>query len=106
MLGPFLLGAFSRVDGRAALAGIMAGVAAIFWLTFSPGWTALPVWARSSFHPLLALVIGRGVVLVVGLTVARIRAANGTRCTKRGVDHETSCRSRTAFDRKRHGSGR
>jgi hypothetical protein len=60
----------------------MAGVAAIFWLTFSPGWTALPVWARSSFHPLLVLVIGTGVVLVVGLAAGAIRAANGTRSTK------------------------
>ena len=80
MLGLFLLGALSRRAGsRAALAGIIAGVATIFWMTFSPGWTMLPAWARSPFHSLLVLVIGTAVVLLVGLTASRIAPASGAR---------------------------
>lgn len=83
MLGLFLLGRLSRRAGsRAALAGITAGVATIFWMTFSPGWTVLPAWARSPFHSLLVLVIGTAVVLLVGLTASRIVPAKGARSTE------------------------
>jgi SSS family solute:Na+ symporter len=74
MLGLFLLGRVNRhADGRSALAGVVCGVLAIVWLTFSPNCTKLPDWARSPFHSLLVLVIGTAVVLGVGVLVAMLR---------------------------------
>jgi SSS family solute:Na+ symporter len=71
ILGLFLLGLMSRRAGsRSAMAGVTVGIITICWLTFSPIWTTLPVWARSPFNSLLTLVIGTAVVLGVGLVAA------------------------------------
>jgi SSS family solute:Na+ symporter len=73
MLGLFLLGIMSRrATNAAALAGVAAGILAILWLTFSPGWTSLPVWARSPFEGLLATVFGTLIILLVGLLISRL----------------------------------
>jgi SSS family solute:Na+ symporter len=68
MLGLFLLGFLSRrVSSRAALAGVVAGVAIILWMTLSPGWTAIPVQFRNPFHGFLTIVFGTTALLVTGL---------------------------------------
>jgi SSS family solute:Na+ symporter len=73
MLGLFLLGIMSRrATNAAALAGVAAGILAILWLTFSPGWTSLPGWARSPFEGLLATVFGTLIILLVGLLISRL----------------------------------
>ncbi|MCD6337842.1 MAG: sodium:solute symporter [Verrucomicrobia bacterium] len=70
MLGLFLLGRLSRAaDSRAAAAGVVCGVAAIAWLTWSPKWEALPPALRSPFHGFLTTVIGTAVILGVGLAI-------------------------------------
>jgi SSS family solute:Na+ symporter len=73
MLGLFLLGFLSRrASNTAAAVGTGAGIAVILWMTFSPQWTgALEPW-RSSFHPLLTMVLGTLVILGVGLVVSSL----------------------------------
>jgi SSS family solute:Na+ symporter len=69
MLGLFLLGRVTPRAGRgAAIAGVVAGLVAILWMTFSPTahWpTALSPY-RSPFHALLTIVVGTLTILVVG----------------------------------------
>jgi len=81
MLGLFLLGRLSRAAGsRAAMVGVAAGVAAIFWMSRSPD-TSIPRWAVSPFHSNLIIVIGTLVILAVGSAAALLRAGRGKRET-------------------------
>lgn len=67
MLGLFLLGRLTpRADGRAGLAGVLAGIVMILWMTLSPKIAAWPEALRSPFHGLLVIVIGTLTILVVG----------------------------------------
>lgn len=70
MLGLFLLGYISqRTGSRAALAGVLAGVVVILWMSLSPKWTGdLAAW-KSPFHGFLTIVFGTVAVMVVGLLV-------------------------------------
>lgn len=81
MLGLFLLGILCKSAGRAAgMAGVIAGTAAIFWMTASldsfrilagsvlPGFE-IPAWPlswRFPWHEFTIPVIGTGLVLAVG----------------------------------------
>jgi SSS family solute:Na+ symporter len=67
MLGLFLLGFLSRrVTSAAALAGVVAGIVVILWLSVSPNWTGPLARYRSPFHGFLTIVIGTLTILVVG----------------------------------------
>jgi SSS family solute:Na+ symporter len=67
LFGLFLLGMVSRQAHRgAAIAGVVAAVLAIGWLTFSRNGSFLPDYLRSPFHPLLTIVIGTLTVIVIG----------------------------------------
>jgi SSS family solute:Na+ symporter len=67
MLGLFLLGLISRrANGRAAAAGVVAGVAVILWMTLSPRVPGWPPALRSPFHGNLTIVLGTLTILVVG----------------------------------------
>ncbi len=74
MLGLFLAGRLSnRITSHAAASGVIAGVAVILWMTFSPAWPdALAAW-RSPFHGNLIIVIGTLLVLAA----ARLAATAG-----------------------------
>jgi len=73
MLGLFLLGMLSRRAGsRAALAGVAAGLLAIFWMTFSDQLPSQFVPWRSPLHKLLTIVVGTSTILIVGLLVSVI----------------------------------
>lgn len=75
MLGLFLLGRLCpRADSRAGLSGVIAGVAVILWMTFSPSLSFVAEVWRSPFHGLLTLVFGTLVILAVGFAAARIVA--------------------------------
>jgi len=68
MLGLFLLGMISRRAGsRAAAAGVVAGILAILWMTFSPGWTGPPAALKSPFHGFMTIVVGTLAILLVGV---------------------------------------
>lgn len=67
MLGLFLLGRMSNASNRAALSGVIAGVALIVWMTFSPRMTSLPDALRSPFNGLLTIVLGTAILIVTGL---------------------------------------
>lgn len=76
MLGLFLLGLLSRrATGGAALAGTLAGIAMIAWLSLSNMKSFWPdSWAaiRSPFHSHLTIVFGTLTILLVGFLVATI----------------------------------
>lgn len=68
MLGLFLLGYLStRATSRHGAVAVLAGVAVIVWMTFSP---FLPAAWRSPFHANLIIVFGTTVILAVGLALA------------------------------------
>ncbi|HEY0967828.1 MAG TPA: sodium:solute symporter [Opitutaceae bacterium] len=67
MLGLFLLGRMSNASNRAALSGVIAGIALIVWMTFSPRMTSLPEALRSPFNGLLTIVLGTAILMVTGL---------------------------------------
>ncbi len=78
LLGLFLLGLISRRAGQpAAFAGVVAGIAAVLWMTLPKleqwGLPAVPASLHVPLHSTLALVIGTMVVFVVGIMVARMR---------------------------------
>lgn len=71
MLGLFLLGLISRrVQSPGAIAGVVAGVLVIAWLSMpSLLGDAVPEAIRSPLHSYLTIVIGTVTILVVGLLV-------------------------------------
>lgn len=78
MLGLFLLGLISkRARNADAVLGVVTGVLIIVWMTLSTkaGWPkAFAAW-KSPFHSFLTIVFGTASILVVGLALARLRAA-------------------------------
>jgi len=75
MLGLFLLGQIARrATNAAAVTGVIVGLLAIVWMTFSPGWTGLPESYRSPLNSLLIPVIGTLAIFLVGLLVSRLTA--------------------------------
>ena len=78
-LGLFLLGFLSRrASGRAALIGVVAGVALILWMTLSPRWSSWPDAWRSPFHGFLIIVFGTAAILGIGFLASRIRPSTST----------------------------
>lgn len=79
MLGLFLLAAFARHVGRAgALAGMVAGVLLILWMSLSPlvfTTEATQGWA-SPFHSYLTIVFGTTTLVVVGFLVSSLLPKN------------------------------
>ncbi len=78
LLGLFLLGLISRRAGQpAAVAGVVAGIAAVLWMTLPNleqfGVPALPDALQVPLHATLALVVGTMTVFLVGLLVARFQ---------------------------------
>ena len=74
MLGLFLLGILCRpATGRAAAIGVVAGVAAILWMTASDRWPSLVGHWRSPLSPLLTTVLGTLAILAVGGIAACLR---------------------------------
>jgi SSS family solute:Na+ symporter len=72
MLGLFLLGFISRkANSSAALAGVVAGVLVIFWISLPKLVDIPPVW-RSHLNPFLAIVAGTLTIFAVGMTITRI----------------------------------
>lgn len=73
MLGLFLLGLLSRrAASRHAAAGVVAGVALIMWMTFSPRWTGPLAAFSSPFHTNLIVVMATMAILGVGLMGSRM----------------------------------
>jgi solute:Na+ symporter, SSS family len=67
MLGLFLLGQLARAARpRAAITGVVAGVAVILWMTLSPRWESVPGYLRSPFHSFLIIVFGTLAILLAG----------------------------------------
>jgi solute:Na+ symporter, SSS family len=96
MLGLFLLGFLSRrATNRAAVAGVVAGVLVILWLSLSPGWDGALAPFSSPFHGLLTIVFGTAVLLVVGLLAVhftrppRSADSNAARVTQKPRDMAT-----------------
>lgn len=80
MLGLFLLGRLApRADGRAGLAGVLAGIVVILWMTLSPKIAAWPEALRSPFHGLLVIVIGTLTILFVGALASRLLPPRASR---------------------------
>lgn len=71
MLGLFLLGMISRrVQNPGAIAGVVAGVLVIAWLSMpSLLGDAVPEAIRNPLHGNLTIIIGTATILVVGLLV-------------------------------------
>ncbi|MEX2213072.1 MAG: sodium:solute symporter [Phycisphaeraceae bacterium] len=75
MVGLFLLGLFSRRSGNvAAIAGVVAGVLVIAWMTLSQTdlWPASLEAMRCTLHPYLVIVIGTLSIIGIGLLVSMI----------------------------------
>ncbi len=75
MLGLFLLGYISKkVRNADALAGVIAGVLVIAWLSLSPLWPSggLPAGLRNPFHSYLTIVFGTAAIFVTGFLLSRI----------------------------------
>jgi solute:Na+ symporter, SSS family len=67
MLGLFLLGILSRrVGNSAAAAGVVFGLLAICWMTFSPSLPDGLNWLRSPFHEFLITVLSTLAIFIVG----------------------------------------
>ena len=76
MLGLFLLGQLTkRAQNIPGLAGVITGVLAIAWMTFSPKLPDSLAHLRSPLHGFLTIVIGTLVILLVGLALAVLRPA-------------------------------
>ena len=72
MLGLFLLGIWSKDARRnGAVVGVIAGVLAIAWLTFSPMNESMPPFMRSSLHANMTIVIGTLVIFAVGVGISK-----------------------------------
>jgi len=85
IVGLFLLGMIARTARwPAALTAVILGVLVILWMSLSP---KLPedsnVW-RNSLHPFMTVVVGTLTILLVGLGVHRVTAAN----TETEVGHD------------------
>lgn len=75
MLGLFLLGLISRTaDNVAGAIGVTVGVLVIFWMTL-PKLVDLPPWIANPLNANLTIVVGTLTIFLVGLAVAKIRAA-------------------------------
>jgi len=90
MLGLFLLGFLSRrASSRAAVAGVLAGVLVILWMSLSPGWTGTLAALRSPFHSFLIIVFGTAAILVVGFAATVLMkprvASSQSRARSEGV---------------------
>jgi solute:Na+ symporter, SSS family len=73
MLGLFLLGFISRkANSSAALAGVVAGVLVIFWMSLPKLLDVPPAW-QSRLNPFLTIVVGTLVVYAVGMIVTQFR---------------------------------
>jgi SSS family solute:Na+ symporter len=78
VVGLFLLGLIARAARpAAALIAVIAGLAVILWMTFSPAWPDHLAMFRSPFHNLLIVVFGTVTILGAGLAATAI--ANRTR---------------------------
>ncbi len=82
MLGLFLLGFFTRkISGRAALAGVIAGILVIGWISltplFFPG-TAFEIYT-SPFHGYLSIVFGTMAIFTVGFLTGILVHLTGKR---------------------------
>ncbi|HVS13525.1 MAG TPA: sodium:solute symporter [Thermoanaerobaculia bacterium] len=76
LLGLFLLGMIVRRAGRpAALAGVIAGVLVIAWMTLSPRLPDSLAMLRSPLHANMVIVVGTLTLFTVGATVAKLRPA-------------------------------
>lgn len=73
MLGLFLLGLASRAKNPAAVTGVVCGVLVILWISVSPGWSGAAAAFSSPFHSFLAIVLGTGTILLVGIAVSQAR---------------------------------
>ena len=80
MLGLFLLGLISRRAGNAAAAtGVAVGVSVITWMTlslFPTLWPESLETLRSPLHSFLITVVGTLAILLVGVLVGLVAAAN------------------------------
>lgn len=75
MLGLFLLGYFSRKTTNIhAVAGVVAGVLTICWISLSPTYFTEEGWInfRSPLHTNLAIVMGTTAIFVVGFLLGNI----------------------------------
>ncbi len=78
MLGLFLLAAFSRITRSAgALAGVVAGLLVILWLSLSPLLWAEKAWS-SHLHSFLTIVLATVTIFFVGLFVSLGMKKGGT----------------------------
>lgn len=76
MLGLFLLGLLvPRADGRAALAGTVAGIAVIAWGSVGADLQTTWTWLRFPLHPLMLGVVGTLTVLMTGWVYAALAAS-------------------------------
>ncbi len=73
VLGLFLLGMASAAKPGAAVAGLIAGVSVIAWMTLSPGLPEELGALRSSLHSNMIVVVGTSTVFAVGAVVASLR---------------------------------
>ncbi|MGE5420177.1 MAG: sodium:solute symporter [Chloroflexota bacterium] len=78
MLGLFLLGYFSRkVNNRAAIAGVIAGVLVISWMSLSPVFfKGEAARFASPFHSYLTIVFGTTMIFIVGFLAGTIFATS------------------------------
>jgi SSS family solute:Na+ symporter len=73
MLGLFLLGMISRRAGNpAAVAGVIAGIVVLCWMTLSKYLTGPWESLRSPFHAFLIPVFGTLTILLLGLLISRL----------------------------------
>jgi len=78
MLGLFLLGFVSkRPRNAAAVAGAVAGLLVIAWMTVSPRAEALAA-IRSPFHDFLIVVFGTATIMLVGFFATRLLPKGGS----------------------------
>lgn len=72
MLGLFLLGMIARRAGHAAgVAGLLAGLLVIGWMTLTPQAAWCPSWLQCALHTNLTIVVGTLTIFGVGSVVAR-----------------------------------
>lgn len=95
MLGLFLLGLISRAPkNAAAIAGTLAGVLAILWITVSNQavWPAKLAHLRCPLHNFMAIVVGTLVILLLGLLLSNLpsRGRSRTSSGKAGASHPTN----------------
>ena len=75
MLGLFLLGYFSKkANNVAAIAGVIAGVIVIGWMSLSPLFLTGPAVQKfaSPFHSYLSIVFGTSIIFIIGFIVGSV----------------------------------